>query len=30
LHVVIDANDIMADVGETGARHQANVTGTDD
>ena len=30
LRVVVDANDIMADIGEAGARHQANVTGTDD
>ena len=30
LRVVIDANDIMSDIGETGARHQADITGTDD
>ena len=29
LRVVVDANHIMTDIGETGARHQANVTGTD-
>ena len=27
--VVIDANDMMTDVGETGARHQADVPGAD-
>ncbi len=30
LCVVIDANDVVSDVGETGASHEANVTGTDD
>src|SRR6266545_1259148 len=30
LRVVVDANDIMADIGETGARHETDVTGTDD
>src|SRR5882724_3042404 len=30
LCVVVDANHIMADIGETGTRHQANITGTDD
>jgi len=30
LCVVIDASNIMANIGETGAGHQANVTGTDD
>jgi hypothetical protein len=27
--VVIDANHMMADIGETGARHQADVSGAD-
>jgi hypothetical protein len=27
--VVIDANDMMADVSETGARYQADVSGAD-
>ncbi len=30
LCVVIDASDIMANIGETGAGDEANVTGTDD
>ena len=30
LRVVIDAKDIMADIGETGARYKANVTRADD
>src|SRR5881628_117722 len=30
LCVVIDASDIMANIGETGAGNEANVTGTDD
>src|SRR6516225_4626999 len=29
LCVVIDANDVMANIGETGAGNEANVTGTD-
>ena len=27
--VVIDANDMMADISETGARHQTDVSGAD-
>jgi hypothetical protein len=30
LRVVIDAYDVVPDIGETGTRHQANITGTDD
>jgi hypothetical protein len=30
LHVVVDAYDVVPDVGETGASHKANITGTDD
>jgi hypothetical protein len=30
LRVVIDAYDVMPDIGETGAGHKANITGTDD
>ena len=30
LRVVIDAYDVMPDVGETGTSHQADITGTND
>jgi len=30
LRVIIDTNDIMTDIGETGTCHQTNVTGTND
>jgi hypothetical protein len=30
LRVVIDANDVMSDIGETGTCDQADITGTDD
>jgi hypothetical protein len=30
LRIVINTYDVMADIGETGAGHKANVTGTDD
>ena len=30
LRVIIDAYDVMPDVGETGTGHEANITGTDD
>jgi hypothetical protein len=30
LGIIIDAYDVMPDIGETGASHQAYITGTDD